>query len=549
MKPRYYQEAAVTSIFTYFADGGTGNPIIALPTGTGKSVVIGDFLRKVYSFYPNQRIMVLTHVKELIAQNLEKSLTMWPTMPAGVFSAGLKRKESTFPITFAGIGSVGKKAHEFGHIDLVIVDECHLISPKDETLYKTFLAALKVINPYIKVIGLTATPYRLGVGLLTEGGLFTDICYDLTSMEAFNRLIAEGFLAPLIPKKTELALNVDKVHIHGGEFVLDELQDAVGGYDTTYAACREAVELGQDRNHWLVFAAGVEHAKLAGKILNEMGVPTVVIHNKMSDDERDEAIRDFKAGKYRAAVNNNILTTGFDFPEIDMIVVLRPTNSTVLWVQMLGRGTRPVYISGYDIETIEGRLASMAAGPKQNCLVLDFARNTKRLGPINDPIIPKKKGAKGGGSAPVRICEACGTYNHASVRFCISCGQEFPRELNITGNASTDELIKTPEMLPQFEMFRVDKVVYSEHRKVDRPPTIQASYFCGLRMFREWICLEHEGFARKKARDWWRQASVNLDPPETTAEGLTRLNELREPTSIRVLINRKYPEIMEVYYA
>ena len=558
MKLRYYQNDAVGSIFAYFTSGAIGNPIVAMPTGTGKSLVIADFLRQVYALYPNQRVIKLTHVKELIVQNLEKTLAIWPTAPVGVFSAGLGRKEITFPITFAGIASVAKLATRFGHIDLILVDECHLISAKEETLYMLFIGELKKINPNLKVIGFSATPWRLGAGHLTDkivgkdgnlkSQLFTDVCYDITGMEGFNRLISEGYLSTLIPKNTNVELKVDGVKVRGGEFVEKELQAAVGNYELTMAACREAVALGQDRKHWLVFTTGIEHAVLTGEILTELEISNVVIHSKLHPKVRDKAIADFKASKYQAAVTNNMLTTGFDFPLIDMIVVLRPTNSPVLWVQMLGRGTRPVYVFEYDLDTVEGRLRAIEAGPKPNCLVLDFARNTRRLGPINDPVIPKAKGGKGGGTAPVKLCEECGTYNHASVRYCVNCGQEFPKELKISLTSSTDELIRKEETFAQFELFQVDRVVYIEHRKEGRPPTIQVSYFCGLRMFREWICLEHEGFARKRARDWWRRATMTNLPPETTAEALERLHELRPALSISVRMDTKHPEVVERHY-
>ena len=217
-----------------------------------------------------------------------------------------------------------------------------------------------------------------------------------------------------------------------------------------------------------------------------------------------------------------MLTTGFDFPAIDMIGVLRPTTSTGLWVQMLGRGTRPF-------------------PGKRNCLVLDFAGNTRKLGPINDPVIPKAKGKGGGGEAPVRVCEGCGTYCHASLRQCPECGMEFPRELKIKQTAFSDELMKTD--VPQVEVFKVDRVTYAEHNKIGRPPTMQVTYTCGLRQFKEWICLEHPGFPGKKARGWWRERS-GQDAPATTAEALTMIDQLSTPPAIRIWINKQYPEIL-----
>ncbi len=520
MELRSYQLEAVQSIFSYF-ENATGNPLVAMPTGTGKSVVIAEFLRRAYSLFSNQRILVSVHVKELVQQNYDKLIHMWPAAPAGVYSAGLSRKETGRKITFVGIGSVHRKARDFGHIDLLLVDEAHTVNPTEMTMYGKFIATLKETNPRLKVIGFSATPWRQGVGKLTDAGLFTDICFDITSMAAFNRLIAEGYLATLIPKKTREVLDVSGVHMRGGEFIAEELQACVDRDDITAAALTEALNSASDRNHWLVFAAGVEHACNINGMLNDMGVPSVAIHSKLSDAERDKAILDFKAGKYRAAVNNNVLTTGFDFPAIDCIIMLRPTASTILWVQMLGRGTRP-------------------SPGKENCLVLDFAGNTRRLGPVNDPVIPKKKGEKGG-EAPVKLCGNCQAWCHASVQNCPHCGTEFTFSVKIGKVAGEEALIKGD--MPVVEIFDVDHITYSRHEKVDRPPMMKVTYYCGLRKFDEYIGPEHDGYALRKAKQWWRERGVG-PAPLTTDSLLASVGNLPAATHIRVWINKKYPEIM-----
>lgn len=548
-KLRDYQDAAVGSIFRYFEEGGQGNPLVALPTGTGKSLVIADFIQKAFQMYAGQRFIKLTHVKELIGQNYRTLLEQWPTAPCGVYSAGLNRREAMFPITFAGIASVVKCPELFDHVDLVFIDEAHLVSPKEGTMYQQFLGDLRKVNPKLKIVGFTATHYRLGQGLLTEpGGLFTDVCFDMTGLESFNWLIAEGYLCTLVPKRTTAELNLDSVRIQGGEYVQKDLQEAVDKDEITRATLRETIILAQDREHWLIFASGIDHTVHVKEMLESFGIAATCVHSKMGDKERDANIEGFKTGKYKAMVNNGILTTGFDFPAIDLIVMLRPTQSPGLWVQMLGRGTRPVYVDGFDLQTTKGRLDAIAASPKKNCLVLDFAGNTRRLGPINDPVIPRKKGKKQG-HAPVKTCEVCGTYNHTSVRYCIACGNEFHTQIKFGPGASTDELIA--KSVPQTELFKVDRITYNVHRKEGRPDSIEVSYYCGLRLFREWVCLQHDGsYARKKARDWWRQRTSHaVNPPETTWEGMSRLNELRTPTHIKVWVNKKYPEIINYVFS
>ena len=546
IQDRSYQTEAVGSIYSYFATQ-FGNPLVAMPTGTGKSIVIARFLQSVFHHYPNQKIMVLTHVKELIEQNHAKLMAVWPNAPAGIHSAGLKKRDTLNQIIFGGIASVAKKWAEFGCVNLILIDEAHLVSPNDETMYRSFIEGLKSINPHLKIIGFTATPWRLGQGRLTEDGIFTDVCFDITGLNAFNRLIAEGFLAPLIPKKTKMLLDVDGVHMRGGEFIQGELQNAVDKEEITSVALREAMECGYDRKHWLIFCSGVDHAIHTAEMLTLMGIPCGAVHSKMKDSERDQIIADFKSGKLRAVANNNVLTTGFDMPGIDLIVMLRPTASPVLWVQMLGRGTRPFECAEYK---------------KENCLVLDFAGNTKRLGPINDPVIPRKKGQKGG-EAPVKLCEACGTYNHASVRYCggsphpspEGCGHEFPIMTKLKQEASTAELIKGDA--PIVEVFKIDHITYTKHQKVGKPDAIKVAYYCGFQHFEDYVCLEHEGFASRKARMWWRERaarpadgvySADVIVPETTDQALSSTQFLQTPTHLRVWINKKYPEIMKYCY-
>ncbi|UPT53007.1 DNA helicase [Hafnia phage yong3] len=587
MKPRDYQREAVYSIFRYFDEekGDAGNPLIALPTGTGKSIVIAYFLKLLYEWYPNQRVMMLTHVKELIAQNYDKIMQVWPEAPAGVYSAGLKRKDAYSMITFAGIQSVGKKADLFGKIDLILVDEAHLISPTETTLYKKFFADIREKNPYLKVIGLTATPYRLGYGSIVkiddedESALFDKITFDATTVEAFNWFLDEGYLLPVVPKRTTMQIDVSGVGKRGGEFIAKELQSAATKDDATIRALEEAMELGEDRQSWLVFCSGVEHAIDAASMLNDMGVPCGCVHSKLKPHERDEEILKFKRGEYRALTNNNVLTTGFDHPALDMIIMLRPTASTGLWVQMLGRGTRPCYAEGFDLSTTTGRLDAIAASHKQNCLVLDFSGNTRRLGPINDPVLPKRPGEKGGGTAPIKECKHCNMENHASARFCGGikpipyheadqlemsrkgmvlkgdhyvkrdyCGAEFKFETKLKKAASTQDLIKNT--LPVITDYRVDHVVYMKHTKrndSESPPSLKVTYYCGTKTFSEWVSLMRTDWAGRKAAKWWRERT-HYPLPASIDDALEIASGLKTPTHIKVWTNKKFPEIMNHCY-
>lgn len=531
IQARSYQNEAVQSIWTYFATKA-GNPVVAMPTGSGKSVVIASFLETIFRNYPNQKVLILTHVKELISQNYAKLKSLWPTAPAGIHSSGLNKRDINHPIIFGGIKSVVDNAKLFGCVHLLIIDEAHLVSPKEETMYGQFIAELKLANPLLKIIGLTATPWRLGQGKITESGIFTDICFDITTMGAFNRLIQEGYLSPLIPLSTELLLDVSGVHKVGGDFDVGQLQVATNKDEITYTALTETIKHARDRKHWLIFATGIAHATNIATMANAMGISCKAVHSKMPEKERDQNIEDWKAGKFTAVVNNGILTTGIDFPALDLIVMLRATMSTVLWVQMLGRGTR----------VFPG---------KDNCLVLDFAGNTSRLGPINDPVLPRAKG-KGTGEAPVRICEKCSMYNHASARFCggqpfptvEGCGNAFTFTTKLKTKASSNVLIK--DDTPILTVFNVDTITYHVHTKQDRT-SLRVSYHCTLKKFTEFIHFNTPGWGQRKASAWWAIRSES-PVPESTEVAMLQSSTLRAPVRVKVWVNTPYPQVMAVSF-
>lgn len=558
--PREYQDFAANAPIEYFQEGGTGNPLVAAPTGVGKSVMIALFLKRVFEMWGHQplKAMMLTHSKILIEQNLEKLLQLWPTAPVGICSAGLKRQDTKNSIIFGGIGSVANIPLYFGHVDFILVDEAHMISLKDSGQYRQFIADIKTVNPNCVVVGFTATKFRMGQGLLTEGdgALFTDIVCDMTTMDAFNWFIDEGYLCRLRPVVTENEYDTTGVRTQAGEYHQGDLAAAVDKKNLTEAVVAESIRIGKNKKSWIVFASGIKHTINMADELNRQGIKTTYVHSntkefKMSDDEVEQRIADYQAGVYQAIVNNGILTTGFDHPALDFIIMTRKTKSVVLWIQMLGRGTRPFYEFGYDLSTKEGRLDAIANSVKPYCLVADFAGNCRELGPINDPQIPKAKGKKEPGDAPVRICGECGTYNHASATHCDHCGVEFPRLLQLNVKAAKEELIKESKPAEPIEVkiFPVKRVEYAPHMKAGRPPSIRVTYITGqTRRTLEWICLEHGGAISSRAKNWWRQR-CDIPPPDSTVDALMVIHELREPTHIHVRVDNGRSDIINYDFA
>jgi DNA repair protein RadD len=564
LKPRDYQDYAIAKPFEYFmgewlTEGmlephkGDGHPLIAMPTGVGKSIVVAGIVERALREYPQTRILMLTETKELVSQNYAKTKELWAEAPIGIYCDGLNRKQHHYPITFGTITSVINIAAVFGFIDLVIVDECHGISEKDDSMYRTLLATLSLVNPKLKVIGLTATPYRMKQGLLTHGenALFTDIVVDMTNLESYNWFFEQGYLVPPIPRPTSLVeYDLSRIKVRGGEYDEKSMQAEVDDQKKNEAVVLELLRYGVDRHSGMVFASGVDHCRHLLDIFEHYGESaTWVASRGMTPKERDHNIQAYKEGEFKWMINNGILTTGFDHPPLDIIGMARLTLSPGLWVQMLGRGTRPLYASGFDLGTQAGRLASIAASQKQNTLVLDFAKNVTRLGPINDPRVPTPSERKRTGDAPVRICESCGCYNHASARSCWNCQFEFPRFLKIEDSSSTAALVaevnsrNPPVTAPIYTEIEVDRMTFSRWTKQGRPDSIKVTYHCGRKFYNEWVCLDHEKQAGAIARRWWREFSGSNEVPPNVDTALGLVDQLRVPRAIEVATNVEFGDI------
>ena len=513
---RPYQEAAISSIYDYFKTN-KGNPLIVIPTAGGKSLVMASFIEGVLKAWPDQRILIVTHVRELIAQNHAEMIGLWPEAPAGIYSAGLGKREAQARVLFAGIQSIHRRAHEIGHTDLVLIDEAHLIPGNSSTMYRRFLDALQVINPALKVIGLTATPFRTGSGMLHEGkdALFTDIAYEAPVRD----LIDAGYLSPLVSKQPNTRLDVSKVGTRAGDFIARDLAAAVDQDATTRAAVTEIITHGKDRKSWLAFCSGVDHARHVAEEFARQGITCRTIFGDTPKEERDAIIAAFKRGEIRALASMGVLTTGFNAPGVDLIALLRPTKSAGLYVQMVGRGTR-------------------LAPDKENCLVLDFAGNVRRHGPI-DLVRPKRPGDGGGGEAPTKVCPECDSIIALSATECPDCGYVFPaREVKIAPTAAT-----LPVLSPKVQWLQVHGVSYSRHDKRGGLPSMKVTYSCGLKSYNEWVCVAHQGYARQKALEWWRKRAPGCPMPRTVDDAIAQAGQLARPTAISVRPSGRFLEI------
>lgn len=521
VEPRYYQVEAEDAVFDYWASGG-GNPLVDMATGTGKSVVIARLIRRVLEQWPDMRVLKLVHVRELVQQNAMALLRVWPGAPLGINSAGLGRRDLASPILFGNIQSLYRQdGFSLGPRDLILIDEAHLIPRSGEGMYLTLLEKLRERVPDLRVCGFTATPFRLDTGRLdhgAEGRLFDAIAYSYGVAQG----VRDGYLSPLVSKGTASEIDVSGVARRGGEFVAGELEHAAGNRSIVESACNEICERGADRRGWLLFCAGVSHAMNVRDAMRARGIHAETVTHETPSGERDRIFARFKTGQIRALTGMNVFTTGFDAPHVDLIGCLRPTLSTGLYVQMLGRGTR-------------------VAEGKANCLVLDFAGNVRRHGPIDDIYIEPKEapGEREYSVKPdtvrARICPECGSYNGLAARTCGDCGYEWP----VQHEAKADD---APVMSHGQKWIAVRGVAFAKHEKIDGGvPSLRVEYDCGYKVYREWICFEHKGLAKAKALAWWRMEGVQGAPaPKTIDEFLQRQGEVETPAAITVKRDGRY---------
>ena len=803
---RDYQQRTIDQLYAWFEAGGKGNPCLVLPTGSGKSHIVAALCKDALQNWPETRVLMLTHVKELIEQNAEKMRQHWAGAPMGIYSASIGRKDLGEPITFAGIQSVRTKAHQLGHTDLVIIDECfvagtkistpkgqvdidkvrcgdlvfntrgvgtveavscrsvletllvelddgtkfectgnhpiftdngwekaeqleigahlfriedvsslwsriqtldqkgrqrksnfsnvgtilekaelllrevckeitpdgsecrstqtnarnfeknqastystwrkraiaafatvsaascigrrvdsricnqdqsgtferdisecvqgghllsgkddlhrigwgesrqrreenagqkerpiscgprvarvshikrespvlvfnlqvsghpsyfangiashncHLVNHKDEGGYRALLEQLKAINPALRVVGLTATPYRLGHGLITDKPALFDALIQPISIE---ELIYKGYLSTLRSKVTKAKLDVTGVHKRGGEFIESELQAAVDKDDKNQAVVQEVIALAGDRKAWLFFCAGVKHAQHIADALNQQGVAAECVTGETPKKERERMISDFKAGRLRALTNANVLTTGFDYPDIDLIAMLRPTMSASLYVQMAGRGMR-------------------VKSHTDHCLVLDFAGVVSSHGPIT-AVQPPKKGGDGNGEAPVKVCDNCGELCAISSSICPACQHPFPVPEIKKLKLHDDDIMGL-----EGRDLDVTSWTWRKHiSKASGKEMLAVTYYGGLSdpAVTEYLAVTHDGYAGQSAlqklvtiaeRAQIEPGGLNVQSLEEMA---ANMNKTQPPSSIEYKKDGKFFRVMRRRWA
>lgn len=522
---REYQKNAVIAVLRALHNTSK-NPCVVLPTGSGKTAVITTLVQWLTE-KERARVLVLSHRKELIEQTAATLERRYNTA-AAIYSAGIGVKDVNGAVVIGSIQSVASDLEQFtasAPFTHLVIDEAHLIPNLEDNTsqYQQLIKALKVNYPSLRVIGFTATPYRLDSGLLcSDNATLNYNCYEVKTRD----LIEQGFLSPLVTSSIE-------------DNITQDTEQASSKEDTLNKAIENILKATASRNKVILFCSSVAHALLvADKLKRKTSERVEVISGNTPKEDRERIIELFKndnatnligesVNALKYLVNVDILTTGFDAPNIDAVVLLRATQSRALYVQMIGRGLR-LYPN------------------KKNCLVLDFANNIKRFGELDNYCISSgvkvkakedkeryKKCLKCGGLVPLKDsycscgyafdkieCPYCKKLTLLALSHCESCGKLLIAIPHKSAYDTSGALVLTDKELEKSVKPIKDKVVsvryeYAYSRSSGAPMLMEKLVTELGERVNLFIMFESSKlYPREKARKWWR-ARTNAPLPQS----------------------------------
>ncbi len=480
--PRYYQQEAIDAVMDFLFNE-TGHCCVSAPTASGKSLLIAELAKLINNIAPDSTIIALCDVTALVGQNREELLEQWPDCNATLYSASYGKKDHSGEVVFCGIQSVYKKFDLFDNVSTIIIDEVHRASLKEGGMYHTFLSGIIRNNPFCRIVSLSATPWKMESGTIEGTWICDKIVYEI-KMET---LFAEGFLCPLVTPDVSVDLSFDDVKLKtSGEFNEDAMAALMDDNSVTEAALDDAMKYAQDRNSALIFACNVAHAENIQKALKKRGEVSEIIIGETETKDRNRIVSDFKGFKLKWLISVGTLTTGFNARNADLLIMLRATQSSSLWLQILGRVLR----------THES---------KSNAMVLDYGKNVQRFGQIDKigppPTKEEKKQAK---RTPFKMCGACQKLVGYLEKYCPFCDNEFGGDLtpNHGTQASTECVTEFKQQIREVTLSGVSFCRHTDKKGLD---SMKVTYHNGLEKIDDYLYFEGEPYQRMTACRWWEK--------------------------------------------
>jgi len=358
--------------------------LLQAPTGSGKTIIFAEVIRRWLGLNPGGRVTVVAHRQELITQARDKIVKVWPegAESIGLACASLGAVDIQPPVVIGSIQTLARRSLLESEHQLLIIDEAHHI-PGDNSggQYRGLVKDLMAKTPGLRILGVTATPFRLGHGYIygqdaKDGNIFPKLNFKIELAD----LMADGYLAPFRAREgLAMAEDLKRIKITRGEYDQRQLNDLLLRRVHIESAVEAYEKFGEKRNKVLVFAVSIEHAKKLAEAFNIAGHRAASVHSQMSG--REEILVDFEAGDLKILINIGVLTEGWDSPAVNLVLLCRPTKSAALFVQMIGRGSRPY-------------------PGKTNFLVLDLAENFKTHGDPAEPRVVVPAGGDGKATKP-----------------------------------------------------------------------------------------------------------------------------------------------------
>jgi DNA repair protein RadD len=525
---RPYQKEAISTIVA--ALKAKDNCLLQAATGGGKTIIFASLISQWINAYPKMKIMVLAHRQELIDQAYEKLTMVDPTAwtKTGKACAGLGRVITDSQVVIGTLQTlVRRKISQ--QVQLLIVDEAHRIPSMDQdSQYRTLIWRLREEFPRMRLLGVTATPFRLKHGYIygQENDWFDDLDYSIN----LKTLISDGYLVPIRIKINEsegLQKELAKVEKSGGEYKIDSLQGVMCKQTFISTAVEAWENYGEGRLNAIIFAVTIQHAELLRAAFIAAGHKVGIVHSKMPQQERKDILNAFERSEINFVVNVGILTEGWDSPKVDLIIMARPTLSPGLYVQMIGRGTR------------------LYPG-KENLLILDLANNSLKHGPPWDPII--KEGLN---SPEGKVCPKCRILIEKTwSKECPECGYVFDEpELSDEEKVLIDyEQVTMKELGMGKEVLLVvyewEAYVYESRNGNEMVKFTLRTNAGPVNEF-----LDFEGnsgqWSYKKAWKWWVRMADGSPPPKTATEACESLDKITIPTIVTACKEGKFWKVVK----
>ncbi|MEI6258512.1 MAG: DEAD/DEAH box helicase [Deltaproteobacteria bacterium] len=490
--------------------------LIQAATGAGKTLIFSELIKRLLTQWPNIRIGILAHRRELITQAQDKLLKTWPEAPIGIACASISNDIDTDkPVVIGSIQTLSRRTGTTVPFDLVIVDETHKIPAMNvKSQYKSWIETMIKYNPKVRIIGFSATCFRLSHGYIYGTAckpgninLFPDLHYRIS----ISDLQKDGYLCGY-RAKTTTDISSDLAGVRKtGDYNVGDLSAVMSKQQHVGSAVAALNEHASDRKHVIVFAVTIAHAE---KLREAFGEQATIIHSELNDDARYQALSDFESGKIRIIVNVTILSEGFDSPAVDCIIMCRPTMSPGLFIQMTGRGLRP-------------------HPDKKDVLILDLANNCQTHGDPDSPRVEipgrSKKKELVVEEKKIKTCPNCDEVVEPRATECEICGWTFIQERNDPVVLTDYQFVKqkSVSMIAEISDIEMSKYISKKGNLMIKavitawvPGSINPHFINHFMMLGD----DNHPYGISRSRAAWRKVTGD-DPPTSAHEGIERKEE------------------------